>query len=312
VRIDADGTRNTFGLLQGFVRNQGDGWTYTLDFLARAVEEMAVTGTEAAGDAAEMFAPYLAFASILGRRLAELHAVLAEPTDDPSFAPETVDAAAADAWADGAIEQIDAALKLLAPLRDDADGDPVAEDTVNVLDHADALRAAVRRLARTGIGALQTRVHGDFHLGQVLVTQGDATIIDFEGEPARPMEQRRAKSSPIRDVSGLLRSFDYAAATAAPGRTAASAGTEERRMSLLVRFRDAASAAFLSGYREVLASAPNPWVKPIAERALLDLFLIEKAAYEIRYEAANRPGWIGIPLRGMAGLLDRVTTEPAA
>jgi maltose alpha-D-glucosyltransferase/alpha-amylase len=146
----------------------------------------------------------------------------------------------------------------------------------------------------------------------VLVTQGDATIIDFEGEPARPVAQRRAKSSPIRDVAGLLRSFDYAAATAAPGRTAASAGTEERRMSLLGRFREAASAAFLAGYREVLAGAERPWVKQASERALLDLFLIEKAAYEIRYEAANRPSWIGIPLRGMASLLDRVTAEPPA
>jgi maltose alpha-D-glucosyltransferase/alpha-amylase len=140
----------------------------------------------------------------------------------------------------------------------------------------------------------------------VLVVSGDAYIIDFEGEPARPMEQRRAKSSPLRDVAGLLRSFDYAAAAAAPGRTAASAQVSERRATLLERFRRDAEAAFLQAYRAALAVAEHPWVSAQAEPALLDLFLIEKAAYEIRYEAANRRTWLGIPLLGLHQIAERV------
>jgi maltose alpha-D-glucosyltransferase/alpha-amylase len=158
-----------------------------------------------------------------------------------------------------------------------------------------------RRLARSAAGsALQTRVHGDFHLGQVLVTPGDATLIDFEGEPAKTMEQRRAKSSPLRDVAGMLRSFDYAAATAAAARVPASEQAGERQTRLVEKFRRAAGLAFLDAYRTVLREAPRRWVQPQAEAALLDLFLLEKAAYEIRYEAANRPAWIGIPLAGIS------------
>jgi maltose alpha-D-glucosyltransferase/alpha-amylase len=120
------------------------------------------------------------------------------------------------------------------------------------------------------------------------------------------MNERRAKSSPLRDVAGLLRSFDYAAAAAAPGRTAVSEPVQERRLHLLARFREDAAAAALAGYREVLHAADRPWVPQVAEAALLDLFLIEKAAYEIRYEASNRPAWLPIPLRGLARIADRL------
>jgi maltose alpha-D-glucosyltransferase / alpha-amylase len=120
------------------------------------------------------------------------------------------------------------------------------------------------------------------------------------------LAQRRAKNSPLRDVAGLLRSFDYAAEAAAPGRTAASAQVAERRAALLERFREDAAASFLQAYRAVLETAERPWVSPQAEPALLDLFLIEKAAYEVCYEAANRPTWLGIPLRGLQRIAERV------
>jgi maltose alpha-D-glucosyltransferase/alpha-amylase len=120
------------------------------------------------------------------------------------------------------------------------------------------------------------------------------------------MAQRRAKSCPLRDVAGLLRSFDYAAAAAATGRTAASPGTEVRRLTLLQQFRRDASRVFLDQYRAVLRASAHPWVPREAEAALLDLFLIEKAAYEIRYEAANRPTWLAIPLQGLTAITERV------
>ncbi len=307
VRVDTDGTPHTFGLVQGFVRNQGDGWGWTLDFLAREAEELAVTGEERP-TAADAFQSYTAFASAVGRRLGELHEVLSRPTDDPDFAPEQVDDTILDAWADGAIEQIDGALVLLRAVREWPD-ETTGVLANELLDHEQELKRTVRHLAREGGGATRTRVHGDFHLGQVLVVKGDAFIIDFEGEPARPMAQRRMKGSPMRDVAGLLRSFDYAAAAAAPGRTAASAQTSERRGALIERFREEASATFLDSYRAVLAAAPHPWVPHEAEQALLDLFLIEKAAYEIRYEAANRPTWLGIPLQGLHRIVERVVAR---
>ena len=154
-------------------------------------------------------------------------------------------------------------------------------------------------------------MHGDFHLGQVLAVQDDVFLIDFEGEPARPLAERRRKSSPLRDVAGLLRSLDYVAATAVAGHTDPSSQVVQRSAELLERFRDEAKAAFLAAYRAVHAEAPRPWADPAAEASLLDLFLIEKAAYEIRYEAANRPSWLPIPLRGLADLAARLLTPVA-
>ena len=304
-RIDPDGTPSTLLLLQGFVRNQGDGWSWTLDALGRAAQDVGVT--EAGDTAAETdaLAPIFAFAGALGRRLAEMHAVLAQPDDDPAFAPHIADEAVLSGWAESASEQIRLACTLLRTRRERADVD-TWDAVSSVLSVEDALAAAVHRLAHTGREALQTRIHGDFHLGQVLVVQGDAVIIDFEGEPARPLEQRRAKSCGLRDMAGLLRSFDYAAATAARGAEAASPFALERRPALLSRFRDETSGRALAAYREVLRAAERPWVPQAAEASLLDLFLIEKAAYEIRYEAENRPAWLPIPLAGLAAIAERL------
>jgi maltose alpha-D-glucosyltransferase/alpha-amylase len=304
VRVDEDGTPHTVGLAQGFVRNQGDGWGWTLDFLSLTVDEAATTDSDAAIND-DLFAPYSVFAAAIGRRLGELHAVFASPADDPAFTPERVDEDILDEWAAGAIEQIDTAFDMLRRVSDWPDP-RVEKLATTLLSHADALRAAARRLAAGGAGSLRTRVHGDFHLGQVLVVQSDAYLIDFEGEPARTMEQRRAKSSPIRDVAGLLRSLDYAAAAALPGRVAASSQASGRRAEILERFRIAAERHFLSAYREVLAEAPYRWVTPQGEGPMLDLFLLEKAAYEIRYEAANRPTWLGIPLQGLYAIATRL------
>ena len=313
VRVDPDGTPNTLMLVQNFVRNQGDAWTWTLDFLARAVEELAVTGQQDRTQD-DLFATYTGFATALGQRLGELHAVLAQPTENPDFAPEVADPEIAQEWADSAIEQIRLAFGLLAEKRDwpDAEAETLAS---TLLKQGDALERAVRDLARQGVGSLRTRIHGDFHLGQVLVVQNDAYIIDFEGEPARPLHQRRMKSSGLRDVAGILRSFDYATAAAAtaPGRSALSPQAAERHTVLLEQFREQAGRVFLGAYRAALESAETPWVRPAAETPLLDLFLIEKAAYEVRYEVANRPAWLRIPLRGLADIAARllVTGEVA-
>ncbi len=290
VRTGPDGVPVTLMVVQGFVRNQGDAWSWTLEWLSRAADE--------ADDGQDALAGYLAFVGALGKRLGELHATLALPSGDAAFAPEEAGTADRTAWATGALAQLDPALDLLR-VADLAEADRATADAL--LARADALRRAARRLAASADGALKTRLHGDFHLGQVLVAQGDAVIVDFEGEPARTLDERRAKGSPLRDVAGLLRSLDYAAAAFAMNPSVAPA---ERRDALLLRFREEASAAFLAAYREAA-----PKLSPDATRdALLDLFLLEKAAYEVRYEAANRPAWLPIPLRGLAALADRIAS----
>ncbi|GGG35795.1 alpha-amylase [Caldovatus sediminis] len=303
VRVAPDGTPHTLMLLQGFVRNQGDGWGWTLDWLARSVDEAALTDTLPE----DSFAGYLTFAASLGRRLGELHATLAMPSPDPAFAPETAGEGDGERWAAGVIAQLGPALELLAQPRDWPD--PQTAELVGALvRRRGALERAVRRLAQAAPGALKTRVHGDFHLGQVLVAQGDAVIVDFEGEPARRLEERRAKTSPLRDLAGLLRSLDYAAAvaTATEASGTATAAPTERRAALLERWRAEASDAFLSAYRAVAQEAPHPWVPAEGADRLLDLFLVEKAAYEVRYEAANRPSWLPVPARGLAALAYRI------
>ena len=310
VRFDNAGTAHTVALAQGFVRNQGDAWGWTLDYLERAAGE--AFADEDAGATADALSGYLSFASAIGRRLAEMHDVLASPTDIEEFTPEPADQAAVDAWADGVAEQIDLAVAAIGRVHDWPD-EAVHKMADTFVAQAPALQREARALARSAAGhALQTRVHGDFHLGQILVNSGDATIIDFEGEPAKTMEQRRAKSSPFRDVAGLLRSFDYAAATATAGRVPGSEQSTERRAVLMEEFRVTAGRAFFDCYRAILEQSQHPWVSAAAENALLDLFLLEKAAYEVRYEATNRPAWIGIPLAGVARIASRLLQEEPA
>ena len=304
VRFDAQEQPHTLMLAQGFVRNQGDAWGWTLDYLKRAAADLAAEDDKAEFE--DALTSYRALASSIGRRLAEMHAVLASPSENPDFQPEVAGVQETRDWAGGAGEQIDLAVQSLDRITEWPD-EATRTSARQFVDQAGALRTAAYRLAESASGkSLQTRVHGDFHLGQVLVTPGDATIIDFEGEPAKTMEQRRAKSSPLRDVSGCLRSFDYAAASALAGRAPGSDQAAERQANFVEQFRSSASRSFLDAYRSVLHAAAEPWVDSDAEQPLLDLFSLEKAAYEIRYEAANRPGWIGIPLAGIQVIAARL------
>jgi maltose alpha-D-glucosyltransferase/alpha-amylase len=304
VRVSPDGVPRTLLILQGFVRNQGDGWGWTTEFVSRVIDMLAVS--EPPPEAMEgVFDNYLGFASAIGRRLAEMHAVLSRPSDDPAFDPEPVTASDAEEWGEMAGRQIDAALAALDGVT--GWGAPEHKARAVALKRArNALLEAVAALARTAEGSLRTRVHGDFHLGQVLVVQGDACIIDFEGEPAKSLEQRRAKSSPMRDVAGLLRSFDYAAAAAGSEREGVQGLPPDRAAELLEHFRRKAAESFLTGYRQAEELEPRPQAGAESEAALLDLFLLEKAAYEVCYEAANRPGWLHIPLQGLHTLATRI------
>jgi maltose alpha-D-glucosyltransferase/alpha-amylase len=172
-----------------------------------------------------------------------------------------------------------------------ADDSAAAELVAN----REALLASLERLSKAGEGTLLTRIHGDFHLGQVLVATGDAYIIDFEGEPGRPLAERRAKMSPLQDVAGMLRSLDYAVATTLDPKTPASAPLPEAtRVKFMSRLRDSAQRAFFEAYRAGAAELGG-----LDNNDLLLFFMVEKAAYEVAYEAANRPNWLSVPLQGL-------------
>jgi maltose alpha-D-glucosyltransferase/alpha-amylase len=153
------------------------------------------------------------------------------------------------------------------------------------------------------VSALKTRYHGDYHLGQVLVVQNDFYVIDFEGEPMRPMAERRNKASPLKDVAGMLRSFDYAAATAVRDIADIQPASQEAVVSCARQWRDRVIGEFLDGYFEEMQGCPSLPADAAERRALLDFFTLDKAFYEVGYELANRPNWIAIPLGGVVRLL---------
>jgi maltose alpha-D-glucosyltransferase/alpha-amylase len=158
----------------------------------------------------------------------------------------------------------------------------------------------ITKLADALVDATLTRIHGDLHLGQILVCNGDVMIIDFEGEPAKPVEVRRSKEHPLRDVAGMVRSFDYAAAVVERRSQISHAHlTNDKVTPFLNEFVTRATDGFLSGYQEAIAGIEGQ-AAPKVSPELLDFFLIEKAAYEVAYEAANRPTWIDVPLHGLA------------
>lgn len=234
--------RPTVGVFHRFLANRGDAWAFTLDKVKKAKGHAA----------------YTPHATMLGRRVKEMHDVLAKATEsETAFTPEPLDRSKRKELADAVLASVE---KIASHLRE---GD------------AAKIEARTKAFVDLEKDPVATRVHGDLHLGQILVTpEEDFVIIDFEGEPARTLAERKAKRSPMADVAGMLRSFDYAAATA----------------QLKPEWYQKITEAFLQAYGEV-------------PRAVLDFYLIEKCVYEIGYEANNRPDWIKIPVAGLHGLL---------
>jgi maltose alpha-D-glucosyltransferase/alpha-amylase len=300
--VAADGTPTALAVLQRFVHNQGDAWTRVVSFLVREFETRALVPEEAAPPLAEGFGGMLQYAATLGRRTAEMHLAFARPTSDPAFAAEPFAAAdRKDAIAD-ARAQAARAFAALERIRDPG------EAAADLLARRGDVEAAIADLATRPFGGLKTRIHGDYHLGQVLIVQDDVSIVDFEGEPSRPAAERRAKASPLRDVAGMLRSFAYAGAAAAKD----LGGRMPEAMPRIEAIAEAAHAlavqAFLDGYAIACGDSPV-WIADGAVRgSMLRLFLLTKALYEIAYEANNRPDWIDTPIAGVLSLME---TEPA-
>jgi maltose alpha-D-glucosyltransferase / alpha-amylase len=317
------------GVLQRFVNNEGDAWRHTLDSLSQYFDRAVTRHAEELKDlqkpmpfiqrleqtqippfAGELVGPYFENMKLLGQRTAELHVALASNKDEPDFAPEPFSVlyqrSLYQSMRNHAGQMFQLMRKNLNSLRG-----PVLEDAIQVLDHQNEILNRFRALLSRKIMAYRTRIHGDFHLGQVLYTGRDYVIIDFEGEPARPLTERRIKRTPIRDVAGMLRSFHYAAYTSLFGKLG----------SAIVRPEDVAamepwariwnvwiSSTYLNSY---LLHAQAGGFLP-AEREsiniLLNVYLLEKALYELGYELNNRPDWVRIPLTGILQLLQSPET----
>jgi maltose alpha-D-glucosyltransferase / alpha-amylase len=299
--VARDGTRTAVAILQRFVANQGDAWLWTLDTLKRELEPAALS--EAETPIEQAFATYWPYVELIGRRTAELHRTFAS-SEDPDFRAEPLTATDVQIVAADARRQADQAYSACESLRGTVP-EKANQLVMEFLGRRDEINAAINYLGAVAPGNfVKTRVHGDYHLGQVLIANNDVMIIDFEGEPLRPIEERRAKCTPIRDVAGMLRSFSYAANVAV---RELSAGLEHRLAETLERalqWEQRAIEIFIASYAAATRGSVIETHDVETQTQLLRLNLVAKVLYEINYEAGNRPDWIDIPLHGLLRLLN--------
>jgi maltose alpha-D-glucosyltransferase/alpha-amylase len=289
-----------------FVENQGDAWNVVVEALDRTFEDVSLLPeTDPWQEALDRLYVFpLDLAAKLGQRTAEMHRAFATDTVDPAFKAELLTQGQVRQWCESIKTDAQRAFATLESAGRQLNG-TAAEDVARLLAKQPVLFAHLEALANLKATGMVTRIHGDYHLGQVLVAKDDVVIIDFEGEPGRTLAERREKTSPVRDVAGMLRSLDYAA-SAALDRFASRAGAlPERVVAAAGAWRERAGRQFIDTYVETargMASFPQDRGDAAA---LLELFLLQKTLYEISYEAANRPSWITVPVRGMLELLER-------
>jgi maltose alpha-D-glucosyltransferase/alpha-amylase len=308
----------TIAILQHFVPNEGDAWKYTLDVLNSYLQE-AVTRNDERHDiqtgpdgslfdmlnetipsvAHEIIGPYLESARLLGQRSAEMHLALASTPQNPDFAPEPF----TQMYQRSDYQSMRArASEVLLALGKNIHRLPeaVREQADLLLKQREQVIARFQPILSNKITVMRTRCHGDYHLGQVLFTGDDFVIIDFEGEPARTLSERRMKRSPLRDVAGMLRSFQYAVSTALNHQIDEGGVHREQDQAILEYWADFwlrwVSVAFLSEYLRVADKSPFVPDTPDELRHLLGAYLLDKALYELSYELNNRPQWVHIPL----------------
>jgi maltose alpha-D-glucosyltransferase/alpha-amylase len=308
----------TTAMLQALVENEGDGWQWTLNELDHFYESViACPLPDTVGNlptllssqasvplAREHAALYMDAAAMLGRRTGEMHLALATATTDPAFQAERYTTEELDSDAGQLELQIATALDALKRGQAQVSNPETADQIALLLSRRDALmnRSAHLRSLDPLQAGLRTRVHGDYHLGQVLRSRNDFVLLDFEGEPARTLAERRRKQTPLKDVAGMLRSFHYAA----------FAGLDrflQRRPDLArhefegwaTLWQRSASVEFLQAWRSTVANKPM-LAEPQIAQTLLEAQLLEKAMYELMYEWNNRPAWLRLPLHGVLEL----------
>jgi maltose alpha-D-glucosyltransferase/alpha-amylase len=298
-----DESRSTLAVVHDFIGNQGDAWSVTGAALDRLIDEQRLLPDEAVAQMSEA-ASMLQRMRQIGRRTAELHLALASRADIPAFAPEPIVAGDVARWTDALLARTRSAFD---PLRRHGDelADPAPQLARRLLDHHDAIVRHIESGWNARFDGFKIRQHGNLRLERVLIAKDDAYIFDFEGEADRPLEERRRKQPPARDIAGFLRSIDYA--TSAAIDRAANLGVEERT-AVAQRTRawgERLTEAYWESYCETLGSA-RLWPADATQRqALLDLFLLEKLLFEIEYELGNRPSRAHIPIEAMLRALER-------
>ena len=311
---DGQGELAAIALLQGFVANQGDAWEHTLKALSNYYDRVAAEGHATAGasqseplDAQALLGNYAAEAAILGQRTAELHAALASDPGDPDFAPEPFSAPHQREISDTMVSAVDETLGMLRKRAPDLPEhvQPVAG---RVLAAEQTVKDRFRSLAARKLAGPRTRIHGDLHLGQVLFTGSDFVFIDFEGEPARTLAERREKHSPLRDVAGMVRSFHYAAYAALFSRARGADAKSGPLVAFASAWYRAACGEYLRAYFARVAGANFLPADPGERDFLLNFWLLGKAIYELKYELNHRLDWVAIPLEG----IDMLVGRPAA
>lgn len=298
--IDARG-ESLVGLLTSMTQNQGDGWGFTVDAVARYFDRVLAARVEvnAANAATLIGSVYPERAHQLGVHTSELHLALASNLDRADFSPEPFTAPYQRSLYQG---MRGSAGRILRELRQQIPSLPeaVRKEAAEVAVSQGPVFVYFSQLLKRRIEAVKTRVHGDFHLGQTLNTGKDFVIIDFEGEPRKPLSERSLKRSPLVDVAGMLRSFDYAASAALARETEADA----QRLAAWVRpWVEATWSSYLTGYLSIARGASFLPADPADGRLLLESFLLDKAIYEIGYERSYRPDFLPIPLRAVARLV---------
>jgi len=226
---------------------------------------------------------------------------------DPAFDPEPVSTDDVAAWIAAVVAEVDQTFDQLSGRQADLPP-PVRAAAERLLAMRASLKDRIAALAPRVLTFTKTRFHGDFHLGQLLVVEHDFIVVDFEGEPFRPMDERRRKHSPLRDVAGMLRSFSYAAAIALDEATSDRPADRVRAAAHMTRWERETAAAFLTAYARAVRGASSYPSDPVDVARLIDLFVLEKALYEVRYELGSRPDWVRIPI---AGLLERMQVAAA-
>lgn len=291
-------------LALGMVPNEGDAWSCALREVRHCFARVTalpppVAGWWASGPSAEpmriALGPWAARAEQLGRRTAQMHLALSAATEDSAFAGVPLSWDDATTLAAAIRTSGDRVWNLLRASK--APSPAIAE----LLALEPALKGHADRI-ESGLPAVaKTRTHGDYHLGQVLSTGTDFVIIDFEGEPLRSLAERREKRSPLRDVAGMLRSFDYASHSV----LAEMAGPPPALHAWAEAWTAETCRLFLQAWLATSQGSTFLPSDPARTRSLLDAFLLEKALYEVAYELNNRPSWVPIPARGLAALLRR-------
>jgi maltose alpha-D-glucosyltransferase/alpha-amylase len=307
----------TLAMLQGLVANQGDGWRWMLEELDRYYESCSRTPREltprleksfieAANETEDAQARAhlgicLDASATLGRRTAQMHTALAQDTGNSDFAPEPFDEASLQLLADQMEEH---GVHVFARLKQSISRfpDDATEAAARLLSRRSQALNHFERLRKLRVSAQRIRIHGDYHLGQVLCVKNDFVILDFEGEPTRPLVERRTKQCALKDVAGMLRSFSYAAQVGLANYAARRPESLESLTGWSRFWEYSASASFLRAYRlESAHMAFLPDDQP-GFRALLETYLLDKALYELNYELENRPTWVRIPLAGILAL----------